>query len=111
MRRFQAYSRVNVALALSALLGGCTSSTADDHGSSELSSAIQALDGDLTLPFTPRTAAALTGRIAGAAVTVGPLASQPLYAETLVEHFGDITPENETKWGELQPNDPRSWSF
>src|SRR5690606_36949497 len=33
------------------------------------------------------------------------------YAPFVTEHFSDITPENETKWGPLQPESPYRWDF
>jgi endo-1,4-beta-xylanase len=61
--------------------------------------------------FTPATAAARSGRDAGVAVSSGPLAAEPLYASTIAAEFSDVVPENETKWGPLQPVDARHWSF
>lgn len=61
--------------------------------------------------FTPATAAERSGRRAGVAVAVGPLANDARYAPFVAEHFSDITPENETKWGSLQPESPRRWDF
>ena len=62
--------------------------------------------------FTPATAAARSGRLAGTAVAYGPLMNDEAYRDTLVAEFNYITPENETKWGVLQPtDDPRVWDF
>lgn len=61
--------------------------------------------------FTPALAAARSGRRAGVAVANGPLAAEPIYAELVAAQFSDITPENEMKWGPLQPVDARHWEF
>lgn len=60
--------------------------------------------------FTPATAAARSGRIAGVAVDHGPLANEPGYAETVAAEFSDVVAENAMKWGPLQP-DPDTWDF
>src|SRR5688572_18968436 len=104
-RHLSVCSPVSVALTSSLLLAACTQGSASDP---ELGNTSQALENDLPVVFTPKTAAALTGRSAGAAVTITPLLNQPIYAQTLVDHFGDVTPENETKWGSLQSTDPKS---
>ncbi len=61
--------------------------------------------------FTPAAAAARSGRRAGAAVDYGPLVNEPIYAQLLAEQFSDVTPENATKWGSLQPVNPSDWDF
>lgn len=62
--------------------------------------------------FTPASAAARSGRLAGAAVAYGPLMNDENYRNTLAAEFNYITPENETKWGVLQPtDDPRVWDY
>lgn len=80
---------------------GCADETSTVDGTSE----VGRIRAALTLPesFTPKTAAAYTGRLAGAAVAYSPLVSDPIYAATLAAEFSDITPENATKWGPLQP--------
>ena len=108
MRRLQVCFASNLALASSVLLGGCAEGPAKD---APLGSVRQALEAEVPLAFTPKSAAALTGRLAGAAVANGPLSSEPLYAQTLAAEFSDVTPENETKWGSLQPNDRKAWNF
>ncbi len=49
-------------------------------------------------------------RLFGAAVSHGPLASEPAYAATLAAEFDYVTPENELKWGSLQ-SAPAQWDF
>lgn len=62
--------------------------------------------------FNPKTAAAVTGRHAGVSVLHGPLMSDATYAQIVANEFSDITPENATKWGELQPeSSPLVWRF
>ncbi len=61
--------------------------------------------------FTPASAAARSGRLAGVAVASGPLASEPIYGATIAAQFSDIVPENDTKWGPLQPVDAEHWNF
>jgi endo-1,4-beta-xylanase len=61
--------------------------------------------------FTPASAAARSGRLAGVAVASGPLASDPIYGQIIAAEFSDAVPENETKWGPLQPVDPQHWNF
>lgn len=63
------------------------------------------------IAFTPASAAARSGRRAGAAVDYGPLVNEPVYAQILAEQFSDLTPENATKWGSLQPVEPGEWDF
>lgn len=63
------------------------------------------------IAFTPASAAARSGRRAGAAVDYGPLINEPIYAQILAEQFSDLTPENATKWGSLQPVEPGEWDF
>jgi GH35 family endo-1,4-beta-xylanase len=63
------------------------------------------------IAFTPASAAGRSGRRAGAAVDAGPLANEPVYAQILAEQFSDLTPENATKWGSLQPVEPGEWDF
>ncbi|HKO94962.1 MAG TPA: endo-1,4-beta-xylanase, partial [Polyangiaceae bacterium] len=77
----------------------------------ELGTARQAIVAELPAVFTPKTAAAVTGRSVGTAVRSGALAAEPIYAQTLIENFGDVTPENEMKWGVLQPTDRNTWDF
>ena len=50
-------------------------------------------------------------RLVGAAVAFGPLTTEPTYREVLERELDYITPENATKWGSLQPEDPQHWSF
>lgn len=110
MRTSLSCSGLNIALALS--LAACAdTSIVTDGAEPVLGSAEQRLEGSLPLAFTPKTAAALTGRSAGVAVTAGPLAAEPVYGQIIAEQFGDVTPENETKWGALQPVDHETWSF
>lgn len=61
--------------------------------------------------FTPAAAAARSGRRAGTAVDGTALGAEPLYAQLLAEQFSDLTPENATKWGSLQPAGPNEWDF
>jgi endo-1,4-beta-xylanase len=61
--------------------------------------------------FTPASAAAHSQRRAGVAVQEGALASEPIYGELIAANFSDVTPENATKWGPLQPEGPNTWSF
>src|SRR5688572_18024126 len=113
MRSLQLCSSAKVALGLSLLCGACTdtSKTAAPEVALELGAARQAIVAELPSIFTPKTAAAAAGRSAGVAATVGPLAAEPIYGETITQYFGDVTPENEMKWGNLQPVDANSWSF
>src|SRR5688572_9578690 len=95
-------------LTAASLMAGC------GHPSLEvqnLESEGMSLEGDLPTSFTPKTAAAVTGRIAGTAVTLAPLQQDTRYAETLAANFSDVTPENETKWGSLQPKSATRWDF
>lgn len=58
-----------------------------------------------------RRAAAAAGKLLGAAVNSGALASDPTYAEILAREFDYVTPENATKWGPLEPADGTySWA-
>lgn len=61
--------------------------------------------------FTPASAAARSGRYASVAVRTGPLGSESQYDATVVAEFSGVVPENETKWGPLQPVDARHWEF
>lgn len=64
------------------------------------------------LTFTPATAAAKAGRLAGTAVAYDPLVDSEVYRETLAAEFNYITPENAMKWGELQSTaNPNVWDF
>ncbi|MFZ5891634.1 MAG: endo-1,4-beta-xylanase [Myxococcota bacterium] len=57
------------------------------------------------------TAACAAGRSVGTAVRNDALANDTTYAALLASQFTYVTPENETKWGSLQPVDSRSWDF
>ncbi|HEX9620935.1 MAG TPA: endo-1,4-beta-xylanase [Polyangiaceae bacterium] len=57
------------------------------------------------------SAACSTGRWVGAAVAFAPLTGEPPYAELLAREFNYVTPENATKWGSLQSDDPEVWDF
>jgi endo-1,4-beta-xylanase len=61
--------------------------------------------------FTPATAAAKSGRFAGAAVAYSPLTAEAAYRDVLGAQFNAVTPENATKWGPLQPNNRKAWDF
>jgi GH35 family endo-1,4-beta-xylanase len=61
--------------------------------------------------FTPATAAAKSGRFAGAAVAYSPLIAEAAYRDVLGAQFNAVTPENATKWGPLQPNHRKAWDF
>lgn len=50
-------------------------------------------------------------RLVGAAVAYDPLIAEPVYRGVLEDEFDYVTPENDTKWGPLQPVDARHWSF
>ena len=63
------------------------------------------------IAFTPAAAAARIDRRAGTAVLSGALAQESIYAQLVAEQFTDLTPENEMKWGSLQPNGPNTWVF
>src|SRR5688572_32813445 len=108
MGRLQVCFASNLALAASMLVGGCAEGPPKE---APIGSVRQALEAEVPLAFTPKTAAALTGRLAGAAVASGPLASEALYGQILAAQFSDVTPENETKWGSLQSNDRKAWNF
>lgn len=56
-------------------------------------------------------AAVAGGRLVGAAVNHGPLASEPLYGETLARHFNYVTAEYEMKWNPIQAAGPNSYDF
>ena len=56
-------------------------------------------------------AAARTDRLIGTAVGTPFLTGEPAYAATLASEFSYVTPENETKWGSLQPVDAAHWDF
>lgn len=70
------------------------------------------LGGENTRPLGPlREAAASAGKLFGAAVHNGALASDATYAEILALEFDYITPENATKWGPLEPvDDTYAWT-
>jgi Glycosyl hydrolase family 10 len=61
--------------------------------------------------FTPTTAAARSGRRVGVAVAYEPLSTDAAYAQLITEQFSDISPENATKWGPLQPQSAKRWDF
>jgi len=63
------------------------------------------------LAFTPETAAARSKRRAGVAVQASLLANDAVYAKFAADNFGQVTPENEMKWGSLQPERPTRWNF
>jgi endo-1,4-beta-xylanase len=63
------------------------------------------------LVFTPASAAARSGRYASVAVRTGPLGSEPQYDATISAEFSGVVPENEMKWGPLQPVTARRWEF
>jgi endo-1,4-beta-xylanase len=56
-------------------------------------------------------AAARTDRLVGTAIDARVLAVDPTYGEILAAEFNYVTPENETKWGSVQPVDPDSFDF
>lgn len=56
-------------------------------------------------------AACAAGRLVGTAVRADALANDPTYASLLGEQFSYVTPENEMKWGSLQPSGPNTWDF
>src|SRR5262245_48151601 len=111
MRSLLPCASVNVAFGFSLLALACTDTSTILQPELELGRARQAIESGLPIVFTPKTAAAVTGRSVGVAVSAGPLLSEPIYAQTIVDYFGDVTPENELKWGVLQPVDARTWSF
>jgi hypothetical protein len=51
-------------------------------------------------------AAARADRLFGAAVSFDALTAEPEYRAILEAEFNDVTPENATKWGPLQPVSP-----
>jgi endo-1,4-beta-xylanase len=57
----------------------------------------------LTVPQSLRYFAEARGIYIGAAVAVGPLRSDKLYADTLRREFNMVTPENALKFGTVQP--------
>ncbi|HTV17826.1 MAG TPA: endo-1,4-beta-xylanase, partial [Polyangiaceae bacterium] len=63
------------------------------------------------LVFTPASAAARSGRRAGVAVQAALLDTDATYAQFVADHFSAVTPENEMKWGSLQPQRPNRWDF
>jgi len=62
-------------------------------------------------PETLAEAARHAKRLVGAASTHGPLTTDAQYAALLTQEFSYITPENELKWGSLQPVSPKEWDF
>jgi endo-1,4-beta-xylanase len=56
-------------------------------------------------------AACAAGRLVGTAVRSDALANDSTYAALLASQFTYVTPENEMKWGSLQPLDANSWDF
>lgn len=52
-----------------------------------------------------------SGRLVGAASSNSALSSDPTYVSTLAGEFTYVTPENEMKWGTLQPVDATHWDF
>jgi GH35 family endo-1,4-beta-xylanase len=61
--------------------------------------------------FTPASAAARSGRRAGVAVQAALLENDATYAQFVADYFSAVTPENEMKWGSLQPQRPNRWDF
>jgi GH35 family endo-1,4-beta-xylanase len=57
-----------------------------------------------------KEAAEQAGRLIGAAVSLGPLRSDPPYAQALAQECDYVTPENATKWGPLEPTEG-AWFF
>lgn len=57
------------------------------------------------------TAGGRSHRLVGAAVAYDPLLDDAAYAELLAAEFSYLTPENELKWGSLQPNSADEWDF
>jgi endo-1,4-beta-xylanase len=56
-------------------------------------------------------AANSAGRLVGAAVNHGPLASEPAYGETLSRHFNYVTAEYEMKWDPIQAAGPDRYDY
>jgi GH35 family endo-1,4-beta-xylanase len=49
--------------------------------------------------------------LVGTAVRYDALVNDPTYTSLLASQFNYVTPENETKWGSLQPVDAQHWNF
>lgn len=64
-----------------------------------------------TPPNTLAEAARTKKRLAGAASAYGPLTTDTTYATLLASEFSYVTPENELKWGSLQPVSHKEWDF
>ena len=58
-------------------------------------------------PLSMRDCAQAHSMHIGAAVAANPLRNDPLYAATLAEYFGMVTPENAMKFGPLHPEPDR----
>lgn len=56
-------------------------------------------------------AACAAGRLVGSAVRYDALQNDAMYRSLLASQFTYVTPENETKWGSLQPVDANHWDF
>ena len=56
-------------------------------------------------------AACSAGILIGSAIGAAPLANDPEFPVVLDREFVYVTPENEMKWGSLQPVDSESWDF
>src|SRR5262245_64861351 len=95
--------RIQLSIPLVATVLGCVEPPETGPGSQGVrgnhdDSALGAEGGIATLA----DAAASAQRRVGAAVAHDPLIGEPSYAHALAVEFGDVTPENETKWGSLQ---------
>lgn len=101
---------------------GCSS--AESHGDETSASVASALkdcgkprrnDGPCSVDRGPDAALAKAacdaGRLIGTAVRSDALANDATYKSLLASQFTYVTPENETKWGSLQPVDSKHWDF
>ncbi|MFT7621281.1 MAG: endo-1,4-beta-xylanase [Myxococcota bacterium] len=61
-------------------------------------------------PGTLRYAAAVHGKLVGAALSLEHLGNDATYAQLAADEFSSVTPENAMKWGFLQPA-PGEWDF
>lgn len=107
-------------LALGSVLVGCGGVNADEAIEEDVSSSAEAMKcrggrpnacavrPDPAHPL--RAAACETERLVGTAVSSSALANDADYRALLSTEFSYVTPENEMKWGSLQP-DPQTWNF
>lgn len=107
--------------ALGAVLVGCGGVEADETVAEDVATSAEAMkcrhgrpnscarQKDAGHPL--RGAACESDRLVGTAVQSGALANDAAYKQLLAAEFNYVTPENEMKWGSLQPADGQNWNF